>query len=131
MKKDKNGNPLKEHLKSYKYAWRGLREIFTGELNFQILFLCSLLVVMVGIIVELNSVEWIILVFTLTFLLVSEAFNKSIETACDAICLDYCENIRFAKDVAAGAVLLVTFLSVVVISVIFWPYFAVVFETLL
>jgi diacylglycerol kinase len=127
MKKDRNGHFLFEHFKSYKYAWSGLREIFFGELNFQILLFFSIVVVIVGFIVELNSIEWIILAFTLTFLLVSEAFNKSIETACDAICTDFCEEIRFAKDVAAGAVLLVAMLSVAVITVIFWPYFAVVF----
>ena len=128
MKKDRNGHFLFEHLKSYKYAWRGLREIFFGELNFQILLFFSIIVIIVGLISELSSVEWIIIAFTLTFLLVSEAFNKAIETACDAICKDYCEDIRFAKDVSAGAVLLVAVLSVIVISVIFWPYFAVVFD---
>ena len=128
MKKDNNGNPLKEHLKSYKYAWRGLREIVLGELNFQIILFFSFLVVTVGLFLYLDLVEWIIVSFTLTFLLVSEAFNKSIETACDAICGDYCENIKFAKDVAAGAVLLVAILAVIVISVVFWPHLVVVFN---
>ncbi len=127
MKKDRNGHFLFEHLKSYKYALNGLREIFLGELNFQILLFFSIVIIIVGLILELNSVEWIILSFTITFLLVSEAFNKSIETACDAICSDYCEDIRFAKDVAAGAVLLVAVLSVIVVTIIFWPYFAIIF----
>ncbi len=131
MKKDKNGHFLLRHLKSYKYAWRGLREIFMGEVNFKILLFFAFWVVVVGLILGLNAIEWIIVAFTLTFLLVSEAFNKSIETACDAICVDYCDDIRFAKDVAAGAVLLVAILSVVVITVIYWPYFAVVFNDLL
>ncbi len=129
MKKDKNGNFLFEHLKSYKYAWNGLKEIFWGELNFQIIFFFSIVVIIVALILELDPIEWIILLFTLTFLLVSEAFNKSIETACDAICGDYCEEIRFAKDVAAGAVLLVAILSVIIIMVIFWPYFTIVFDS--
>ncbi len=128
MTKDKNLNPLLRHLKSYRYAWRGLQEIFLGEVNFKILLFFSLIVIIVGVIIQLNSFEWIIVAFTLTFLLVSEAFNKSIETACDAICVDYCDDIRFAKDVAAGAVLLVAILAIIVISVIFWPYFAVVFN---
>ena len=128
MKKDNNGDPVREHLKSYKYAWRGLKEIFFGELNFQILLFFSVLVVIVAFILELNTIEWIIIAFTLTFLLASEAFNKSIETACDAICKDVCEDIRFAKDVAAGAVLLVTILSVIVILIVFWPYFSFLFD---
>jgi len=32
--------------------------------------------------------------------------------------------------VAAGAVLLVATLSVIVMAIIFWPYFAIVFESL-
>ncbi len=127
MKKDRNGHFLFEHSRSYKYAWRGLCEIFLRELNFQILFFFSIVTIVVGLIVEINRIEWIILGFLLTFLLVSEAFNKSIETACDAISEDFSENIRFAKDVAAGAVLLVAVLSIIVVTLIFWPYFAVVF----
>lgn len=127
MKKDRNGHFLFEHMKSYKYALRGLREIFLGELNFQILLFFSIVVIMVGLILEINSIEWIILAFTITFLLVSEAFNKSIEAACDAICSDYCEDVRFAKDVAAGAVLLVAVLSLIVVTIIFWPYFSIIF----
>ena len=131
MKKDKNGDLLSHHLKSYKYAWRGLIEIFTGEVNFKILLFFSFIVVVIGSILAINSIEWIIVAITLTFLLVSEAFNKSIETACDAICIDYCDDIRFAKDVAAGAVLLVAILAIIVITIIFWPYFAVVFNGML
>ncbi len=128
MKKEKTEIFILRHLKSYKYAWRGLCEIFLGEANFKILLFFSFVVVVVGFIVVLNSVEWIIVAFTLAFLLVSEAFNKSIETACDAICVDYCDDIRFAKDVAAGAVLLVAILSIIVLSIIFWPYFSVIFN---
>jgi diacylglycerol kinase len=131
MKKDSNGNFLLRHLKSYKYASRGLREIFLGEVNFKILLLFAVIVVLVGLFLGLNAVEWIIVAFILTFLLVSEAFNKSIETACDAICVDYCDDIRFAKDVSAGAVLLVAILSVIVITVIYWPYFVIVFNDFL
>ena len=131
MKKDKNGDLFLRHLKSYKYALSGLREIFMGEVNFKILLFFAFVVVVVGFFLSLNVIEWIIVSFTLTFLLVSEAFNKSIETACDAICVDYCDDIRFAKDVAAGAVLLVAILSVIVITIIYWPYFAVVFNGLL
>ncbi len=131
MKKDSNGNFFFRHLRSYKYAWRGLREIFLGEVNFKILLLFAVIVVLVGLFLGLNAVEWIIVAFILTFLLVSEAFNKSIETACDAICVDYCDDIRFAKDVSAGAVLLVAILSVIVIMVIYWPYFVIVFNDLL
>lgn len=131
MTKDKSSNAVLRHLKSYRYAWRGLSEIFLGEVNFKILLFFSIIVLVVAFIVELNSVEWIIVAFTLTFLLVSEAFNKSIETACDAICVDYCDDIRFAKDVAAGAVLLVAILAIIVITIIFWPYFSVVFNSAL
>ncbi len=112
----------RRHFRSYRYAFRGLYEIITTELNFQILLFFSVLSVMAGLFFRLNSVEWVVLAFTLTLLLVSEAFNKSIETACDAISVDYKEHIRYAKDVAAGAVLLATLLAVLVVLIIFVPY---------
>jgi diacylglycerol kinase len=122
MHKNQDPNLLKQHMKSYKYALRGLYEIFTSELNFKILLACSIVVVVFGFVFDITTVEWIIVIFTITLLLISEAFNKSIETACDAICIEYREHIRFAKDVAAGAVLLVAILSAVVIGIIFVPY---------
>ncbi len=123
MPKDKTKDtPIKKHLRSHMYAWRGLYEIFMTELNFQVLLFFSLLTIMAGLFFRLNSIEWLILFFTLTLLLVSEAFNKSIETTCDAICVEYREQIRYAKDVAAGAVLLVTLLSIFVVLIIFVPY---------
>ncbi len=121
-KKEIKDTVVRKHLRSYRYAWRGLYEILTTELNFQILLFFSVLSVMAGLFFRLNSIEWIVLSFTLTLLLVSEAFNKSIETTCDAICVEYRDQIKYAKDVAAGAVLLATLLAIMVVLIIFVPY---------
>jgi undecaprenol kinase len=122
LRDKKKDTPIKKHIRSHMYAWKGLYEILMTELNFQILLFFSLLTIMAGLFFRLNSIEWIILVFTITLLLISEAFNKSIETTCDAICVEYREQIRYAKDVAAGAVLLATLLSIFVVLIIFVPY---------
>ncbi len=122
---------MKRHFRSYRYAWKGLYEIVTTELNFQILLFFSLLAVMMGLFFRLNSIEWLVLAFTLTLLLVSEAFNKSIETTCDAICVEYRDQIKYAKDVAAGAVLLATLLAIIVVLIIFVPYFFLYIRELL
>ncbi len=127
---EKPENVFTKHIRSHKYAWRGLYEIVTTEQNFQILLFFSVLAVIAGLFFSINSIEWLVLGFTITLLLVSEAFNKSIETVCDAICVEYRDYIRYAKDISSGAVLLATFLSIAVVLIIFVPYVLEFVQTL-
>lgn len=113
---------IKKHLQSQKYAWRGLYEIFQNQLNFKIQLSIGFVVIILGVFFEITKIEWVIISFLITLVLVSEAFNSSIEAMCDALSKEYNENIRYTKDVAAGAVLLSAILSIIIGMSIFLPY---------
>jgi diacylglycerol kinase len=55
--------------------------------------------------------------------IVSETINSAIEALCDTVSLDYKVNIKYAKDVSAGAVLVSAIVSVITGIIIFLPYF--------
>jgi len=52
----------------------------------------------------------------------SEVINSAIEALCDTISQDFKINIKYAKDVSAGAVLVSAFVSVVTGLIVFLPY---------
>jgi diacylglycerol kinase len=63
--------------------------------------------------------RWIILAIALVWL--AEALNTAIERLADAVTLEPNQNIGYAKDVAAGAVLAASIISVVIGLTIFLP----------
>ena len=70
--------------------------------------------------------RWIILAIALVWL--AEALNTAIERLADAITIEPNENIGYAKDVAAGAVLAAAIISVVIGLTIFLPRLIVLFS---
>ena len=91
-------------------------------MNFQIELFIGIGAVIAGLFFGISATEWMILCFTIMLVLISEAFNSSVEAMCDALSKEYNENIRYAKDVAAGAVLLSAILSIIIGTTIFVPY---------
>ena len=53
---------------------------------------------------------------------VAETINSAIEALCDTVSLDYKVNIKYAKDVSAGAVLVTALVSVITGLLVFMPY---------
>lgn len=113
---------IRLHARSYKFALRGLIAIFLQQLNFRLELLISVLVITTGIIVKINSIEWIVIVFAISLVLIAEALNSAVEAICDAVSRDFHKEIRHAKDIAAGSVLLASIAAVIVGIIIFLPY---------
>jgi diacylglycerol kinase len=54
--------------------------------------------------------------------LITESFNSAFEAVCDTISREYKINIRYAKDVSAGAVLITAIVSAISGLLILGPY---------
>jgi diacylglycerol kinase len=107
---------------SYWYALSGLKLIITNERNFRIQLVMIALVTVLGFILRISHNDWILLFLVMGLVLISEAFNSVIEAVCDTVSQEYRVNIRYAKNVSAGAVLLSAGVSVVTGTIIFAPY---------
>jgi diacylglycerol kinase len=69
----------------------------------------------------LSPTEWAIIALTIALVLAAEAFNTVAETAVDLAAAEYHPLAKIAKDVAAGAVLLMAIAAVVVGLLVLGP----------
>lgn len=126
MAKERNGKNStykpKNHLESQYYALTGLRLILKNERNFRIHLLTASLVVIAGFVLGLSHSDWIAISLVIGLVLISEAFNSVIEALSDTISHEYRVNIKYAKDVSAGAVLISAIVSIIAGIIIFFPY---------
>lgn len=112
----------KTYLESQKHAIHGLISIIKNERNFRIQLVAAFLVVLLGILLKISHTAWIAVGFLIALVLISEAFNSVIEALSDTISNKYDVNIKYAKDVSAGCVLVSAVASVVLGIIIFTPY---------
>jgi diacylglycerol kinase len=113
----------KNRLKSFKYASAGLKHAFTTQVNFQIQLCVGLLVLVLAFWLNFNRYEWLILILTIGFVLTGELLNTVVEVVVDlAVKEKLLPEAKIAKDVSAGAVLLISIVSVVVGLILFLPH---------
>jgi undecaprenol kinase len=94
-------------LKSLGYALTGIRQTFKSERNFRIHLAIMIIAISIGLYVRLTVLSWGIVILAIGFVLVAELFNTAIERLGDqAANGNHKLNIKHAKDVAAGAVVI-------------------------
>ncbi len=112
---------MKKFIKSFGYAISGLK-ICVQQTNFKVQLICALLVMALAIGLHCSAQEIAILFICCAMVLSLEMVNTAIEKLCDLYDTNYNQKIKLIKDVAAAAVLLASIVSVIVGSIIFWPY---------
>ena len=119
--KEKKRFSLIARIKSTNHAWRGLGILLRTTHNFwmEIMLIASFAVL--GFILCISIYEWLALIISLGFVLVSETLNTAFEIDIDLTSPEYHPYARDAKDVAAGAVLLSAFFAFLVGAIIFLP----------
>ncbi|HJJ18826.1 MAG TPA: diacylglycerol kinase family protein [Clostridiaceae bacterium] len=112
---------MKKIRNSFKYAIEGIWTSFKTERNMKIHIFIMILVIIAGIILKINKSEWIICIILFAIVIGSELFNTSIETIVDMVMPEKNEKAKIAKDVSAGAVLVVAIGAAIIGLVIFVP----------
>lgn len=112
---------FRKRLKSFVYAFRGIGLLVRNEHNARIHLVAAVAVVAAGFLLGITASEWTVIVLVIGAVLAAEAFNSALEALCDLVSPGYHESIKKAKDLAAGAVLLVAIAAAVIGSVIFIP----------
>jgi diacylglycerol kinase (ATP) len=85
-------------------ALEGIVHTLKSERNMRTHFLMGFLVLIAGVYFNLSAVEFMLLCFAVTFVLVAEMFNTAVEHAIDFISDQYHPLSKIIKDIAAGAV---------------------------
>ena len=112
-------NEFRARLRSFRYAFAGVRLLLREEHNARIHATITVLVVVAGIVLRVSPVEWGVLVICIGMVLAAEAFNSAIERVANYLTTDRDDRIRDIKDLAAGAVLLCAIAAAVAGCVIF------------
>ena len=112
----------RNYFDSQRFAFKGILTIIKNERNFRIQLVFSVLVGLAGIFFGFSYQDWISVSLLIALVLISEAFNSSVEALADTLSQEYRVNIKYAKDVSAGAVLISAGVSVVAGILIVFPY---------
>jgi len=108
--------------RTFKNARKGLRIVLKSERNIRIHFLAAILTILLGMVLNLSAVKLCMLLFAISFVVVTEMLNSAIEFALDAVFHNrYSTLVGMAKDISAGAVMFATFVAIVVGIIILVP----------
>lgn len=119
MATQKNKNSFK---KSFNCALRGLKYVIKNERNFRIELLIAIFVVFLTIVFNIKIWEFVVLIFLITWVLVTELINTVVERVVDILEPRVHPYARLIKDIMASVVLLSAGMSILVGGIIFSSY---------
>lgn len=119
---------LRKRLKSFSYAFKGIKDLFVSQPNARIHLVLTIVVIAGGFFFQVSRAEWAILVVCISVVLMAEAFNTALEYLTDLVSPDYHELAGKTKDVAAAGVLLVAIGAAICGFIIFWPKILVLLQ---
>lgn len=111
---------------SFRNAFGGLLWCYRTQPNLGIHTLAAVVAIGLGLFLQIERSEWLILLLTISSVFVAEFFNTALEVVTDALKTHKRTEqddfyIMVAKDIAAGAVLVTALLAIVVGLIIFLP----------
>lgn len=105
---------------TFKNARKGFRLALKSERNIRIHLAVGSLVIALAILLGFDVVKFSVLLFAIAMVIVSEMLNSAIEFTLDSYYHNrYNKMVGMAKDISAGAVMLATFVSIVIGCLIF------------
>jgi len=112
---------LIRRIHSFKYAFNGLKIFFREEHNALIHLVAAIAAVILGVVLDISTNEWMLLVITIGFVIGIEILNTSIENICDFISPENDIRIKKIKDLSAAAVLTSSIAAFVIGLLLFIP----------
>lgn len=111
---------MKKQLKSFGFAIRGFVGAVCDEGHLRFHLVAAVYVLVFSLFYHFSAVQTAVLVVLIALVIAAELFNTAIEKACDAITKEQNEYIKRAKDISAGAVLVMSVAAVIVAVIFFW-----------
>jgi len=93
-------------LDSFRHAFHGLAYVVRFERNARIHLTVSLLVVCLGAWLRLSRIEWVFIIMAIALVFAGEMLNTVVEVVIDIVTPHQNNLAKYAKDVAAGAILI-------------------------
>lgn len=112
---------IHSYFHSFGYAFEGLRKAFKTQPNFRVHVFLSIIVLLLAALFRFSSTEWLIIIFTIAFVLAAELINTSLEAIVNLHSPEFKEDAKIAKDVAAAAVVIAAICAFLVGIILFTP----------
>ena len=121
-KKNKRKWKNRDVISSLEFALTGILTAFKEEKNMRSHVLSALAAIIAGLIFRISATEWLFLLLSIFLVIAFEIMNSAVENVVD-LASDYHFSMRAknAKDMAAGAVLVVSGFAVITGLIIFLP----------
>ncbi|MBI2601048.1 diacylglycerol kinase family protein [Candidatus Daviesbacteria bacterium] len=107
---------------SFKYAFEGIWAALKEEPNLKTHCLIALLVIILATLLKVSLTDWVLLIILIGLVIALELTNTAIETVVDSLTSQEHPGAKLAKDIAAGAVLIVSLTAAIAGTIIFLPY---------
>jgi len=112
---------LIRQIKSFKYAFNGIKDFIITEHNARIHLTATIAVIIASFLFHISMHEWMMIIFAIGFVWSAEMFNTCIEKTMDFISTEKRLEIKLIKDIAAGAVLIASITAFILGLTIFIP----------
>lgn len=106
---------------SFKYALEGLFFTLKTQPNMRIHTLLSGLILCISWYLKINKTEWLWIILSIFFVMVTETVNTAIEQTVNLVTTETTPLAKHAKDCAAAAVLLASLFTLSVAGIILLP----------
>lgn len=107
--------------KTFGNALNGLSLFFRKERNGKIQAAVTVIILITGFLFNISAIEWILVLICICLVLALEIMNSALEHLCNLVHKEYHPSIKIIKDIAAGAVLFASIISVIIALIIFLP----------
>ena len=112
---------IRSRIKSFTYAFAGIRHFIVWEHNARIHLAATVGVIVAGFLWKVSSGEAALLAIVTGFVWVAEILNTCVERLADLFLKEHHPEIKIVKDLAAGAVLIAAIIAAVVGMFVFIP----------
>lgn len=112
---------IKKRIKSFSYAFAGLKVLFREEHNSWIHAVAAVMAIVAGFLFRISYMEWIAVLIVIGMVISAEILNSSLERTADFVKAERDDRKRDIKDLGAAAVLVCAIVAVLVGLIIFLP----------
>lgn len=115
-------NKTKNIGESFYHAGQGLVHCLKNERNIRVHLTMAIVALVLGVALDINHYEFLVLLLLIAVVIVSEMINTAIENVVDMITEDFHPLAKVVKDITAGAVMFSCIVAVCIGLIIFIPH---------
>jgi diacylglycerol kinase len=113
---------MRDFLRSFIYALHGIWSGIADQRNLKFQLGVAVIVIGAGFYLSITSIEWCIILLCIALVIGLELVNTALENLVDLVTLERNPLAGKIKDIAAGAVLIVSVMSLIIGLIIFRKY---------